>query len=378
MNTKIGLFLCALAAIGPGRMEAQAPSAPPLLTGRVLVLENEGTLEGDIEFDREGGHYRIRRPPGGELWIPREHVLRLCGTLEDAYSYLRSRANLNDPDEHLRLAHWCQGHGLRKQAAAEVSEALDQRPDRETRRWLDSLKRGPAVGAVASKPPANEDVEMLQNAPAVSTQSLSLFVKHVQPLLMNACASCHATGRGGRFKILHTYGNMVTNRRTVQQNLVAALGQLNKERPETSPLLQKAVSIHGDMGQPALKNRETQAYKNLDEWVRITVGGERQLPEPATVALGAGADSSRPLDREAVTVSQMRQTGAGSETSHVQSSKIAPPAGQSTAANAEGTKPTQIVKPIASAAHTEPVDVYDPLLFNRQLHPQPTQTPKSP
>ena len=248
MDTKIGLLVGAFAALIPASLAGQTTAAVERQVGRVLILDNERTLEGEI--DREGDQYRIRRPPAGELWISQTNVLRLCRDREEAYAYLRSHANLNDPDEHLRLARWCQSHGLRQQAVTEVRVALDQRPDRETRRWLDYLERAPVVIPVAAKPPpAPAEADVLQNAPAVNTQSLSLFVTRVQPLLMNVCASCHANGHGGNFKLLHTYGSSVTNRRTVQQNLAAVLAQINKDRPELSPLLIKAVSVHGEMVQ---------------------------------------------------------------------------------------------------------------------------------
>src|SRR5262245_43108360 len=110
MSTKIRLALLALAVGAPAWMAfaASEPASVPK-AGRVLVLDNERTLEGDI--DRVGEQYRVRRPVG-ELWLPAENVLFLCDTREEAYAFLRARANLRDPDEHLRLAHWCHRQGL--------------------------------------------------------------------------------------------------------------------------------------------------------------------------------------------------------------------------------------------------------------------------
>src|SRR5947209_2061289 len=109
MATRIRLALCALAVAAPLALIVRAgETAPPRTTGRVLVLDNERTYEGDIE--RQGNQYRVRRGVS-ELWVQQENVLRLCATLEEAYAYLRSRANLRDPDERLRLANWCHLHG---------------------------------------------------------------------------------------------------------------------------------------------------------------------------------------------------------------------------------------------------------------------------
>src|SRR5438552_3454169 len=102
MTTKMRIVLGVVAVAAPAwlALHAGQPEAGQT-TGKVLVLDNERTLEGDIE--RVGEQYRVRRPVG-ELWVRAENTLRLCATREEAYIFLRTRANLRDPDEHLRLA----------------------------------------------------------------------------------------------------------------------------------------------------------------------------------------------------------------------------------------------------------------------------------
>src|SRR5262245_23850114 len=135
MKTTIRLTVCALAlAACAGVLWAgegsspQAGSPPPAggEAGKVLVLASERTLEGDI--DKVGDTYRVRRATG-EVTVPAGQVLRLCSSMEDAYAYVRSRANLRDPDEHLRLAQWCHLRGLKAEALAAVTEAARLRPD---------------------------------------------------------------------------------------------------------------------------------------------------------------------------------------------------------------------------------------------------------
>ena len=94
MNHLFASFACvALSLTAAASVRAwQAPTEK----GRVLVFLSERTLSGDIE--RVGDHYRVRRLIG-ETLIPADQVLKLCGSLEEAYQALRGRANLNDPDE---------------------------------------------------------------------------------------------------------------------------------------------------------------------------------------------------------------------------------------------------------------------------------------
>ena len=72
---------------------------PPRPAGRVLLLQGDRGLEGDIE--RIGEQYRIRRGTS-EVWLPADKALRLCPDWEDAYVFMKSRANLGDPEERLR------------------------------------------------------------------------------------------------------------------------------------------------------------------------------------------------------------------------------------------------------------------------------------
>src|SRR5437773_6646540 len=97
----------------------------PRTAGKVLVLDNDRVMEGDIV--REGDRYRIRRN-AGETWVPVEKVRLVCDSLDEVYRSMRSRANLRDVDELLKLARWCMQHGLREQAGKDVQAILELRP----------------------------------------------------------------------------------------------------------------------------------------------------------------------------------------------------------------------------------------------------------
>src|SRR5579885_1933461 len=97
-----------------GGIAALALAEPPAgKLGKVLILDNERVLEGNVE--KVGNQYLVRRTLG-ETWIPAEKVLALCQNKEEAYRFLRGRTNINDADEHLRLAQWCHLNGMAAQA----------------------------------------------------------------------------------------------------------------------------------------------------------------------------------------------------------------------------------------------------------------------
>jgi hypothetical protein len=287
MTTKKWLGLCGLALLVPAWGMLWATDATiTRTTGRVLVLVNERTLEGEIQ--REGDEYCVRRT-SGEVWVPGSKVLCMCSSWDEAYAYLRSQANLRDADERMRIARWCQLHGLRKQALAEVTAAVDLRPnDQEAQRWERLLKRALVSSRQATNgtgPPPTPPLPPSLPPVDISQESMTAFIGQVQPILMNACASCHATNRGGDFRLMRSYHGGMLNQRATQFNLSAVMAEIDVQRPRISPLLVKAISSHGQASQAPLRGRQTAAFQHLEEWVETTLAQNPQLvEEPARVS----------------------------------------------------------------------------------------------
>ncbi len=257
-----------------------APAPParkqPAVTGKVLLLENEAILEGEVE--RIGDQYLLRHTIG-ETKIPARDVLHLCSSIEDAYLFLRGRTNLDDPDERLKLARWCHQRALRVQALAEIKAAVALRPDHaDSKRLLNHLQQLAAESQSASATPRRPEPEP---APVLhielTGEALGHFTSRVQPILMNSCASCHATGRGGSFQLQRAYDS--GNRRNTQYNLAAVLRQIDPQHPESSPFLAKALAVHGGISVAPFRNRETPAYRMLEDWVRLTVDNHPHVAE---------------------------------------------------------------------------------------------------
>lgn len=275
--------------------EPTVGSSPGASTGRVLVLDNERTLTGDIE--QVGDEYRIKRLLG-ETRVPVAKALRLCASLEEAHHYLASRANLRDPDERLRLADWCRQHGLKAQAVAEVEAANELKPnDARIGRMLRHL-RDLQARAEAPRPPAQPEAPALPRVD-VSADTLGQFATRIQPILMNACVSCHSAGRGGSFQLTRAAAGLA-NRKAVEHNLAMVLTQLNTRDLRASRLLIKAVSLHGPgMSQAPLKGKQAPAYRHLEQWVvRAMENNPHLIDLPAVSTTAAvpppGVERSRP------------------------------------------------------------------------------------
>jgi hypothetical protein len=411
---------------------SSAPALEPRTTGTVLLLVNDRVLEGDIV--QIGDQYRIRRGTG-EVVITAERVRRLCADWPETMAYVRSQANLGDPDERLRLARWCQLHDLREEALAEARVAAEMRPThRETLQLLQVLERASdadraatgsgATGSGAAKQapgqmataqpqtkPGGNIVPVSANAAAqvdLSADGLALFNTRVQPILMNLCASCHAGNEGGGFKLHRAFENGA--RAASQRNLAAVMAHLDLDRPFASALLVKAVSVHGPMTQPPIRDRRAVPFLTLQHWVEHVAannphlrqqGGAAPLfsgvrSEPATLAVApavvpsavvrsavppSGAPAgpnrfpeviSRPLPRAAVPGTSVPGTSVPQSFvpgSFVPASAIPgviPGAGVRPVADITIPPPNTAnvnrILPIAAPASSDP---FDPALFNR-------------
>src|SRR5207247_1637869 len=126
----------------------------------------------------------------------------------------------------------------------------------------------------------------------LSAESLSLFTARVQPILMNTCASCHATGRSGTFKLTRC-SDPTLNRRGLQQNLAAVLAQVKLDRPNLSPLLVWSVCAHGGSSQAPLPGRASSLFQALQGWVEALAVNDPHLLHrddgPAPVAVSRPA-----------------------------------------------------------------------------------------
>ena len=238
-------------------------------TGTVLVLDNDRTLEGDIE--RVGDQFRLRRADATS-WVPPQASAVLCADLKEAFLVLRQRANLRDPDERIRLSQWCTARGLKEDALAEARGALQLNnqypPAQRMVRHLENMRQTEAAEAAKGGKSQPEPELSTSLALEMTAPSLGVFNSKVQPILMNACASCHATGRGGEFKLARVYSGNSANKRITQQNASSVMGQITAGQPLASPLLVKSVSVHGDQTQPALRGRQTDPFRILEQWVQ--------------------------------------------------------------------------------------------------------------
>jgi hypothetical protein len=360
--------------------------------GRVLLLENDRLLEGEIE--RIGNRYRIRRPVG-ELWIPCDRARRLCRDLDEAFFLMQAQANLRDPDERLRLARWCRTNGLRDRALSEARAALDMRPDHmETIQFVQILQRlsigttqAPKTAASGSSRPAAAPVQAtVAAAPSldISDDVFVTFSARVQPILINACYSCHHQGKSTAF--LLSRPNEGSYRTSAQRNLAAVLEHVNVEKTILSPLLIKSVVAHGGATQSPLHGRQSVPFQTMQAWVEQLVANNPHLVEirrasaATTPAFGATTSAKHDYGEETgpasfssePSVSSRQRIPVPPPSMPPLMPPLMPPAMPSlgpTSQTPPAGFPSQPSAPVVSAP-PRPRDPFDADEFNRQNDPK--------
>lgn len=343
---------------------------------QVLILDNERTIHGEIE--RLGNRYRIRRG-GGATWMNADRVLAVCESREKAYLFLRDRSKLTNPDDRLRLARWCYLQKLYDHALNEIQEAVRLRPShresQELLRYFTSLAEQEKKKTRLVKKPEKEQPQTAPKPRTIalsvplSTKALASFTSQVQPVLMNACAGCHARPKDPNPFQLHRveFGRLIDNRFT-QQNVLAVLSQVNARNVERSSVLQNAVRAHGTAKWAPLSGQKMVAYRKLEAWVKSTLEEHPELKSQL-------ASKLPPL--EAVpTLPELRPAPP----------KEKEPVGEPVSGFGVGVEvePEPANSSARSVPRTEPKklpgirDEFDATIFNRQMHPDRENPDRSP
>ena len=342
LRTLVSVVLCTTFA-------AAAPPAEP----RVVVLDNENLLEGEVT--RVGDDYKIRLPVGGDVTMPATRVVAVVANRAAAYVVVSGRADRRDADERLRLANWCARNRLPAEALAEAEAAARMRPTfAKAERLVERLKsmakfnaNGPAKNVVLAKAEVAAK-EAVADVPAVdyNSESFPLFATKVHAVLMNACVRCHAGADTKTFRL-----TAVGGRASISKNMMAALAQINPADPARSPLLMKAVAAHGSADEAPLKTRAHPAFRTLETWVRFA-----RAPEGT-------AEPEGPPDLEPAEPRKLPDLAAEKLGPVVPATAKVPPPGATVFGQDSKTVPPKPVK-------TAPADPFDPAIFNGEIRPK--------
>ena len=367
MNAIIRLSLCAASLTVWVAQIAAAEPPPAATSGKVLLIDFNRIVEGDIA--RVGDRIRIRQG-AGVVTIPATPTMLLLGSKNEAYQLLKSRAKADDPLDLVKLTRWCLANNMKPEAVENAEAALALQPmDRSLIRFRDSVKLQVTAAPPAPVAPAVSIPNPPLPEPVVADlvpESFPLFSTRVHPLLMNACANCHGANGGGKLHLTRPAAAFGDNR-TMLKNLAAVSPYLDREQPSASPLLASATTAHGGGSLPPIRDRQTPAFKYLEEWVRQACGAATQQQPPAALPAEVVAEA------ETLPPVSPRRKKAQAKASPpapppiITANGLDEPDPVAPAKVSEPAPPK--VKPPEPPMKTSPADPFDPDIFNQQNKP---------
>lgn len=365
-------ILAAFALLGFAvNLRAESPILPE--TGKVLLLDNDLIIEGDVV--RVKDEYSVKRDGAGEVLIPENRVVKLAQSKAEAFEFLRRKAKATDPDVRIKLARWGLIHQLHPEALEEAEAALKLRPDdiqaKALVKGLKQLIEKPiAVIQPGSRGTVGESEEVAMPN-GFNANSFGPFTTKVQPLLMNLCASCHATGKGGNYKLVRVF-EASSNRKGTLTNLAATLNQVARDKPGSSPLLTRSVTAHGESAKSPIHDPNASSFAILEEWAATAL---KRNDESATAERGGGFATNKPIyvePEETVNRPPSRPPLLGGnvflKAEEEKQSPSKPPAAKSNGTFGSESAPSQ---PVKKEKETPAVkDEFDPSIFNQQTVPK--------
>lgn len=347
-----------------------APPPPLAPIEGILLLHNGEVLAGRITH--AGDYYYLSRPHG-DLRLKAAEVELVAADLNEVYQNKRGQMEQGNPQAHLDLAEWCVLQKLLDQAADELSEAAQIAPNHPRlsliQRRLELARRGepPAAHGKKTEPgPTNDDLDRLVRG--MPRRLVEEFTSTVQPMLVNNCTSagCHNAHSSGKLRLLRLPRTGIPSRRLTQRNLHSVWQVIDPADPLASPLLTQPIAPHGAAKDAIFSSREVEQYRQLVSWVQeLAPKGKRARPPNV-------AKRADPLLQTAP------QRGTASRRAP-RPRPISPPSdGEPAAVDLDLTDPDAApidpdavppnnATPPQRETDYEPIDPFDPEIFNRRF-----------
>lgn len=390
----LGLLLFALGGFLSAPTAASPPSAPSQSGELLVLLKNGRTMQGRVH---DGGeHYHLLRR-GSDLRLRKDSVLHVTDSLPSAYAWLKARVQKPNAEDHLRLANWCIQQELWQAAAEEMLLARQKSPKdhrhaaverRLQIAWQQALKAeaGPTQTAGQAKSNRVVDAAVVPAAyqqPAQSTApqmdrqaadtlatlpdgALRQFTRRVQPILVNNCTAggCHQSGAASSFQLNRQLLHGMSNKESTRENLLAVLSAIDKENPQSSPLLEAGREPHAKWSLGRFTGRRARLDETLSDWVDLVTN--RQAVPTTDAASEDDPTTDRPTSKAPESKAPEAESDASAAADAILSAlAVSPQPKKPQVQQASHSEPTD--------RRLQPVDEFDPAIFNHRFRKTPSE-----
>lgn len=258
----------------PAREDNVRVTVPSRLAIGIIVLVDNQVIKGRCTPRPDGYDVEVS---SGRLFIESDRIRFVAKDPDDAYLQMRKSQGMLTPEVHMNLARWCLSNNMKEYAELEVLDALRRDPNRaDARRMLAALKRTDETdpsspsGFTEYSTPKRTTVDMESRSLAGLARPIATeFTRHVQPILINKCATagCHGVNAESSFQLTSTARG--SSPVISERNLAAVLKQVDLTRPSSSPLLLVLEKAHGGQASSMFRSRAgSLQMKVLRDWVQ--------------------------------------------------------------------------------------------------------------
>lgn len=375
MRRHIPTLLAPIAALLlSGSLYSDTPSPPsdaPQGESFLVLLSGE-VIQGRIS--KLDDKYVVVLPTG-RIFVPETNVEIVCNDLREAYRSRQTRAGYDQVQDHIQLAQWCERHGLRAEAEAELQIARRLDSDHPMvglieRRLATTLQSHAATDDDPNKQAGSEATpqQLEEFAAGLPGGTVAAFTRVVQPLLINRCTTsgCHTDRSQNEFRLERPRPGVPFGRTSTHRNLLATLKLVDASDPEQCELLSPKRCPHRLQTDAMVSLSQSSQYRLLVAWVTLltqqSTKSSSARPAAPTVSSGRPPDTIRsgPPKPGEPTIATPLTFGLNS-------------APKEATAAPENPVPAPAFAVPAPASQSSGVDPFDPAVFNRKYGTSPPQ-----
>ena len=273
---RTGTKIC-LAAV----MVVLTAQLPATAVEGVALLTNGNVLQGEI---RQLANSVVIKTKSSEIRIPSREVDFVRPTVHDIYLAKSAKLTRNASAARANLVRWCLRYGLRQEAQRELDRLTHYRPSypglATLRKQIQRRQRSSKT-LLPTRSPLHQDTQFAkQQSESLSKQTLTDFVRTVQPLLTNRCAlaGCHGKSSQSPYKLLSSSTARAPQNITYR-NLGSTLRQIGRYPAEQTLLWMSARAAHGGLKKPTLTTTE---QEKVLTWIQ-RVNRDHGVAEPNVI-----------------------------------------------------------------------------------------------
>jgi len=279
------IFLCLFLA-GLWNVSVLPAKEPVQSRDNSLLLMKSGRIVSGKIGEGAGGY--LVKNPSGSMLIPFGDVVFEAKDMHEIYLKQRNAMKFPTANSHLDLARWCISNKLIEEAKNELKDAIRLEPKRsEPQLMLQRLmgkseKNRPTLNEKIKEAVLSKQVSRSEEATSltgISREQSAIFVRKIQPVLLNKCgnASCHGNAAKSEFRLTQVHRRYGNQRVSVEKNLAEVLRWIDLDDPALSQLLVKPEKEHPQQGMIVFSGYAARKQQQLiQKWVSAVVSDRIQ------------------------------------------------------------------------------------------------------